>query len=194
MSVSSVCSDFVSHPAIGQRRQIPRLWAFFALSQILPISFAQNLFYIALVRQHPQAVHVDVHPAAIATLLLVLCNVLVVAPQTAGTSSLMPLIVVARLLLLAPPTIVQKGSGTAKAALNRTLQLPIAVIALLLVGRQVYTAYGTHSIRDIGSALVSHPAVSALGFDFILSMVSFSVWTLIPQLMQDLSPRHMKRS
>lgn len=31
----------------GTRRRIPRLWAYFALSQILPISFAQNLFYLA---------------------------------------------------------------------------------------------------------------------------------------------------
>ena len=34
----------------GVHRRIPRLWAYFALSQILPISFAQNLFYIALLR------------------------------------------------------------------------------------------------------------------------------------------------
>ena len=35
---------------VGQRRGVPRLWAFFSLSQILPISFTQNLFYIALLR------------------------------------------------------------------------------------------------------------------------------------------------
>ena len=39
--------------AEGVHRRVPRLWAYFALSQILPISFAQNLFYVALLRLPP---------------------------------------------------------------------------------------------------------------------------------------------
>jgi len=38
----------------GRQRQIPDLWTFFALSQILPISFAQNLFYVALLLTWPE--------------------------------------------------------------------------------------------------------------------------------------------
>jgi hypothetical protein len=38
----------------GRQRQIPDLWNFFALSQILPISFAQNLFYVALLLTWPE--------------------------------------------------------------------------------------------------------------------------------------------
>ncbi|USW57457.1 hypothetical protein Slin15195_G107760 [Septoria linicola] len=41
----------------GTRRRVPRLGAFFALSQILPISFAQNLFYIALLKSPASSVN-----------------------------------------------------------------------------------------------------------------------------------------
>jgi len=32
----------------GRRRNIPFLWAFFALAHLVNLSFAQNLFYVAL--------------------------------------------------------------------------------------------------------------------------------------------------
>jgi hypothetical protein len=32
----------------GRRRKIPHLWAFMALAQIVNLSFAQNLFYVAM--------------------------------------------------------------------------------------------------------------------------------------------------
>jgi hypothetical protein len=32
----------------GQRRRIPHLWSFMLLSQLVGLSFAQNLFYVAL--------------------------------------------------------------------------------------------------------------------------------------------------
>jgi hypothetical protein len=32
----------------GRRRRIPRLWTFFALAQLVNLSYAQNLFYVAV--------------------------------------------------------------------------------------------------------------------------------------------------
>lgn len=32
----------------GQRRNIPNLWAFMALGQLISLSYAQNLFFIAV--------------------------------------------------------------------------------------------------------------------------------------------------
>lgn len=32
----------------GRRRKIPHLWAYMALAQLVNLSFAQNLFYVAL--------------------------------------------------------------------------------------------------------------------------------------------------
>jgi hypothetical protein len=46
--------------AEGVHRSVPRLWAYFALSQILPISFAQNLFYVALLKLSPADSNIEV--------------------------------------------------------------------------------------------------------------------------------------
>lgn len=32
----------------GQRRKIPNLWAFLALAQLVSLSYAQNLFFVAV--------------------------------------------------------------------------------------------------------------------------------------------------
>lgn len=40
--------DSISNHATGQRRDIPHLWAFMLLGQIVAISFAANLFFAAV--------------------------------------------------------------------------------------------------------------------------------------------------
>ncbi|KAK5693715.1 hypothetical protein LTR97_010285 [Elasticomyces elasticus] len=160
----------------GRRRSIPRLWAFFALSQILPISFAQNLFYIAIIRQPAKAQPVIVRSLPNAGVLLVYFLLLSVAPRAGQTSTLMPLIIVARLLLVMPLFLVQSGTATNNTGLVPRLQRPVAIATGLLIVRQAILAFEENSLTDMVAAVISHPAVSALGSDLIISIMSFGAW------------------
>ncbi|KAK5718913.1 hypothetical protein LTR17_015503 [Elasticomyces elasticus] len=173
MGTFSVCLYMATE---GRRRSIPRLWAFFALSQILPISFAQNLFYIAIIRQPAKAQPVTVRSLPNAGVLLVYSLLLSVAPRAGQTSTLMPLIIVARLLLVMPLILVQSGAATNNTGLVPRLQRPVAIATGLLIVRQAILAFEEDSLTDMVAAVISHPAVSALGFDLIISIMSFGAW------------------
>ncbi|EMC91294.1 hypothetical protein BAUCODRAFT_152568 [Baudoinia panamericana UAMH 10762] len=160
----------------GRRQQVPRLWAFFALAQILPISFTQNLFYVALTRQGPATTQVDVRPTSFAVAFALYALGLSVAPGLAGTPWLIPLIVAARLLLFVQLALVKTRIGTARSELSQLVQRPIAFVGGILLTRQVYLASRSHTMTEIAKAVISHPAVSSLGFDFVLSALSLSIW------------------
>ena len=113
----------------GRQRQIPELWTFFALSQILPISFAQNLFYVALLLTSPETEtesegptttpstggsnSSDAKPNTAQRILhfskthsilsaAAYCLTLALAQLYASTPALIPIILLARLCLLFP--------------------------------------------------------------------------------------------
>ncbi|KAK3677684.1 hypothetical protein LTR78_002534 [Recurvomyces mirabilis] len=160
----------------GYRRQIPKLWAFFALSQILPISFAQNLFYLALIRSPHQSQAVATRPWISALLLIAYSFGISLAPQTAGTAALMPMIIAARLLLFAQLALVKIGTGSPSGGLAQQLQQPIASLGVILTARQAYSALQSYTPSEIIAALLGHPAVSSLGIDFLLSAFSCLTW------------------
>jgi hypothetical protein len=109
----------------GRQRQIPDLWTFFALSQILPISFAQNLFYVALLLTSPETEEENQPPSSSSsnssdakpnTAQRILhfskthsilsaaayCLTLALAQLYASTPALVPIVLLARLCLLFP--------------------------------------------------------------------------------------------
>ena len=78
---------------------MPRLWAFFCLSQILPISFTQNLFYLALSCLPQNDEHVAVAKNPIFVTLIAYSGSLVLATFS---DLLLPSILTARVSLFAP--------------------------------------------------------------------------------------------
>lgn len=164
------------------------------MSQILPISFAQNLFYIALIRQ-PSGITqpVDVWPRGNVVVILVYSLGLAMAPRTAQTSALMPLIIIARLLLFSQMLLVKTGAGSTSPSFVRRLQTPIAVMAGLLFVRQAYLAIQEGGIQNIAMAVFEHPAVSALGIDLLLCIVSYMIWSFSNGL-NDVTPSNKKAS
>ncbi|KAI7503952.1 hypothetical protein KC347_g8470 [Hortaea werneckii] len=185
----------------GRRRRVPRLYAFFALSQILPVSFAQDLFYLAVLRMDGGGVEakggsgsegyvrdgdggekgVVVIPAAWVNVTCLAYGACIVAAACLlnETGLLMPLVLLARLLLLVPrflPLRLQ-GENQEKGGWARTA-LPL--IALVMVGYASVTAFldDDHGL-SIPRALFSHPAVSSLGCDAVLSLISLALWKKI---------------
>jgi len=173
----------------GRQHNVPRLWAFFCISQILPISFAQNLFYVALLlskRDETQPARVP-KLMSVATLALY-CSCLANAQLTAGTAWLLPLILVARVFLLVPWALVTKQNEGKRETERQSDQYLATegIIPVLTLTSLVMTAIKVWQIKDEGwtlesawNALFSHPAVSSLGCDFILSTFSFVAWSLL---------------
>lgn len=60
------------------------------------------------------------------------------------------------------------------------LQRIVLKTSMIMTGMKAYQAVQEDvSIPMIISSLTSHPAVASLGYDFILSGLSFAAWTLI---------------
>ena len=169
----------------GRKHSIPRLWAFFALSQILPISFAQNLFYLAILLSdnapQPKRVPKFWSVANVAAY----CSCLANAQLAAGKKWLIPLILAARLVLFAPLFLATGEEGTSPAEkknaeawmTGEAVQRIVTLVSLLMTGLKVAQAGQEGlSVGKVFSALFSHPAVASLGCDFLLSVVSFVAW------------------
>ncbi|KAI7552840.1 hypothetical protein KC331_g1615 [Hortaea werneckii] len=187
----------------GRKRQTPRLYVFFALSQILPVSFAQGLFYLAVLRldggveaersraaeghgrdgggrRREKGLMVIPSPAWVAVTCLAYGGCIAAACLLNETGFLMPLVLLARLLLLAPRFLPLRLYADDSVA-GRAVQTALPLFALVMVGYASLTAilddedYGL----SIPRALFSHPAVSSLGCDAVLSVISLALWNRI---------------
>lgn len=101
--------------------------------------------------------------------------------QQAQQWQLIQQILFARLLLLAPRFLPMSGppGGGANDEEYEGRRIVSRVVgwgtAMTLWHLYPALAY-EHSARELGMALFSHPAVSSLGCDFIIGLVSFAVW------------------
>jgi hypothetical protein len=190
----------------GRQRQIPNLWTFFALSQILPISFAQNLFYIALLLTSPEeqeeeeTKHNEPPNSSSSTATRILhfskthsvlsaaayCLCLALAQLYASTPALVPIVLLARLCLLFPlliPAQFYPSAAQAPAkipqdrATGAEVQRVVLKTALIMTGMKAYQAVQEgFGPEAITVALWGHPAVLALGGDVFLCAVGFTAW------------------
>ncbi|KAI6833063.1 hypothetical protein KC340_g6684 [Hortaea werneckii] len=187
----------------GRRRQTPRLYVFFALSQILPVSFAQGLFYLAVLRKGDGGLVVGVTrvgrrvegdgrdgggekgfivipPAWVAVTCLAYGGCIAAACLLNETGFLMPFVLLARVLLLAPQFLPLRLYAD-DSVMVRAVQTALPLFGLVMVGYTSVTAilddddYGLSIFR----ALFSHPAVSSLGCDAMLSVISLALWNKI---------------
>ncbi|KAK6002284.1 hypothetical protein QM012_001922 [Aureobasidium pullulans] len=175
----------------GRRYNVPNLWAFFALLEILPTSFAQTLFYIMLCTKS-QPVNSNHQILSYwpfwysVPLLYNYC--LSKAPEYAGEGEwLIYTILAARVLLVLPLVLSLRSlSGQAPVTSPNTFQ---HVATLRLFTFSMAVQYLTHKrIADLGpldqmssvllKAFNSHPAVQALSYDLLHSAVAFGYWML----------------
>ncbi|KAI6890444.1 hypothetical protein KC318_g4309 [Hortaea werneckii] len=183
----------------GRRRQTPRLYVFFALSQILPVSFAQGLFYLAVLRLHgveaersrsaeghgrdggrKKGLIVIPSPAWVAGTYLAYGVCMAAACWLNETGFLMPLVLLARVLLLAPRFLPLRFYADDSVTV-RAVQTALPLFAVVMVGYTSVTAilHDKNSGLSIPRALFSHPAVSSLGCDAVLSVISLALWNKI---------------
>lgn len=171
----------------GRRHKVPNLWAFFALLEILPTSFAQTLFYIMLCTK-PQSANSNVRLLSYWPLWyavpLAYAYCLNAAPGYSGQGDLLIYTILVARLLLVLSSVLPLSSlnddtpNTFKHA--ATLRLFVFTVAI-----QFFTQ---KSIGDLGpldqmpsillEAVNSHPAVQTLSYDLLHSLVAFGYWML----------------
>ncbi|KAF2769856.1 hypothetical protein EJ03DRAFT_374148 [Teratosphaeria nubilosa] len=165
----------------GKRHEIPRLWSFFGLAQILRISFAQNLFFLALLHQPISKQHVTTDRIADFGAISAHAYLLCIAPQTAGSRVLMYVILGARAILLHPYLTVQKSTHSGISVIAAGLQNILQGFAAAVMSLSLYQTFRQYSLSSVMMAVFEHPAVSALGCDSVIAAVSLGLWKSVWQ-------------
>lgn len=178
-------------PTLGRKSRTPRLWAYFLIAQILPISFALNLFYLNLLLKLPgtsastppeqqpktelqptKSLHINNHfQSRTIFFIIIYASLLILAPLSEHTALFIPIIFAIRFLLLVPAL----RPLDASVGRNRMLfLLPLVAlwIALLLFMMMGEVENGLGVLRAVNE----NPAVSALGWDYVLCAISIGVW------------------
>ena len=182
----------------GARRRVPHLWAYAIISQITPVSIAQNLFYLALLMNQPPkpSKQILTHSVAIRLGPLTVYYVcLAIVPHIENTGYLVSVVGIIRTFLFWPFLLTTSFASQAaccvsapKAQENDRLVftiMGIVTIYYVCIHSMLALAYSGFSFMGLITALNSNPAVSTLGYDYILSLVSAVVWYRTVNLVVD---------
>lgn len=174
---------------------MPHLWAYLAIGQILPISFAQSLFFIAMILVPlPDSARSMRVPSRLVQCLPLAAYYISVfsAVFSVGTPSFTSVIVVIRTLLFCPylsrfSVLETRGSRSTTArdlhAGHSTSYKLTALLSIVLFVYQTRRTLQENEVNQVLAAINSNPAVSALGYDFIIHVVvSFTWFILNPEL------------
>lgn len=163
----------------GTRRQVSHLWAYFVLGQILPISFAQNLFCTTLLMMPSPVIPQKIEPVdlwlQIATATSYLACVYQ-APFSVGTGRFFYLVFGTRLLLSAPyfalgPRLSPNVRG-AKTSFADALLPYRPFFACIGLGVLTSLWQTPSSFVQIAGVLEKDYAMAALGHDYLIGITS----------------------
>jgi len=181
---------------IGVRRGIKHTWVFMVLGQIVAISFATNLFFLAVILSPPPPpapqstrVHQD---KSLGPWLISLVTVIatVVATYLLGTQhywyapEFLTLILIPHAVLLIlplarvfPPSDNFRHDNAESAKGNYTYLWVITIVSgVLLTLKTTYQTYNYNGFEGIWLALYENAAVSSVGWDVIFCWISWVVW------------------
>ncbi|KAF9565375.1 hypothetical protein CPC08DRAFT_659183 [Agrocybe pediades] len=181
----------------GHRHKIKHTWAYMLLGQIVAISVASNLFYIALILSHRAASGKEQTTSQTAASPRLWLSVLLsfatiaISPYT-STQTFLPNLLVMHALLFAPligiSTIVHptKSFSVDTKTLYRLIQILAAAIHLRTVFAaaralkqdSISSSTASRLISVAWDVLHSHPAQSSIGWDVVWTSISFIFWML----------------
>ncbi|OCK80030.1 hypothetical protein K432DRAFT_329046 [Lepidopterella palustris CBS 459.81] len=189
----------------GHRRRIPHLWAFMLLGQVVAISFASNLFLLAVVlsplpdspstesgleKERLQSKYAK-PPTWTPPLLLLIPPIILsllipsFLPPYLSTSLFLPLLLIPHLLLFIPPllpSLLPASWGTAYPSIAATEKLYSNLYSCIFFFWAMATAQGVWlpargvNMTEIFEALYEHPAVSSVAWDVMLCSVTLVAW------------------
>ena len=196
---SSEALDFLPlcvHLRLGKRYNIRHVWAYMLLGQIVAISVASNLFYLALVLSELSVSSRNLSLKQTASLRLVISVLLslvtvALSPFTSARTFL-PNLLVMHVLLFVP--LVSKTSSSPETpsptSFSINLKTLYRIIHLACAGIHVRTVIAAlrslqasslqpNTFEEAWIILYSHPAQSSIGWDIIWTSLSFIVWILL---------------
>ncbi|KAI9708496.1 MAG: hypothetical protein M1820_003957 [Bogoriella megaspora] len=181
-----ICETF---GRIGTERNVPHLWAYFLLGQILPISFTQNLFYITLLllpRPSPELKSYTTTslPTIITPILTLLSTpLLILLPSTLSTPWFLPLALLLRILMLVPllPQLIGLHRYSVKSKPSRnTFSTPmLVVLGVFAVHAGWKIARGEWSLQGLWESRGETPAARAVVWDAGVGVVSAGLWWVV---------------
>ncbi|KAJ7856723.1 hypothetical protein B0H14DRAFT_2352632, partial [Mycena olivaceomarginata] len=190
----------------GRRHRVKIIWAYMLLGQLVAISVASNLFYLALVLARPPppstpspAAHTrrastQRAPPALWLPVLLSLGTVATSPLTSARTFLPNLLLMHTLIvlpLLAPDTLFPFPSDRPeKPKPFLSLGLPTLYVlvfgaALALHTRATTVALGDPALsftafaRSAWTTLHAHPAQASIGWDVIWTSLSFVVWQAV---------------
>ncbi|KAK5541679.1 hypothetical protein LTR23_005768 [Exophiala sp. CCFEE 6169] len=203
--------------SISSPPAVPHLFTYFLLDQILPVSFAQNLFLLRMIfreeEEQPIPTAATLYPAAVSlqcAVALTYLGVVAAAPYSVATRYFFPVLFATRILLFAPYQAlgpVQHKSPSEQVHPRRMGSLmkeygrffaPALVGGVLM---QLAQTARTSSFASTLAALNCNPAVSALGYDVLIGLASVACFVSVElgtsgraQAPESLWKRHVKTS
>lgn len=196
--VSNSCSAYVPLLTLtntGTKRGVPRLWAYFLLDQILPVSFTQNLFCLALLLTPTLKAEKKLYAT---NTLLQVASILAYfacvsqAPEAIASPWFFPILFATRILLFAPYLILAPSSQlswrtplgrssareTLHAAYGPAWKMFAASVVMLQIRQSKFVLDDNHKsgVWEGFAIINDQPAVSALAYDYVIAMSSLYVF------------------
>ncbi|KAK0667827.1 hypothetical protein QBC41DRAFT_132694 [Cercophora samala] len=172
----------------AKKRSIPQIWAFMLLGQIVAISFASNLFFLAVlvhdVKDDKKTAETQRKtPSRTSDVLTLLVNLAVTLFLFGNVDSpyFLTLLLAPHVLAFVPMLRDGLSSNSIGSSQlrepSKVLQFGI-LAAVLAAGTSQAIASG-ESWQSILDTLYEHPAVSSVGWDVICCWVSYTAWFLV---------------
>ncbi|KAK4182049.1 hypothetical protein QBC35DRAFT_396746 [Podospora australis] len=184
----------------GRKRNIPKVWCFMLLGQIVAISFASNLFFLAVLLHDEQSVPQPSTTNKSRTgettssrwwlftsdsiiLLANLAFVAVLVTGDMGTAWFLPALLAPHILAFVPILRDSFSSSTASSPAShagrikdvpRLVQFSVFVAVLAAATSQLPAERA--NLAALLQTLYEHPAVSSVGWDVICCWVSYTAW------------------
>lgn len=181
---------------IGRYHSVKRVWAYMVLGQLVAISVATNLFFLALTLTSTQGYSLERHPTgyltrvpfALAFCVFISLATVVLSPFT-SEQTFLPNLLTMHTLIIIPllPSILNTPPYKSQVG-TKTIYIVALVVGVVLRLKTTFIAFSglpkdTRSIAGFVSALVatlySHPAQSSIGWDVIWTSISFFAWVVL---------------
>ncbi|KAF7303690.1 hypothetical protein MIND_00598400 [Mycena indigotica] len=166
----------------GQRHHIKRVWAYMLLGQLVAISVASNLFYLALALSpsHPRQHGPRQRAPLTLWLPVVLSLITVAASPFTDTKTFLPNLLVMHALTMIPLLFPTHKSSSGVVTIQ-ALYSQIAFVSIFLSAFAGFSAFSDSAsfsqvMQSIWATLHEHPAQSSIGWDVVWTSLSLLVW------------------
>lgn len=170
----------------GHQQRIPRLWAYFVLNQILPVSFSQNLLFTMMTLSTTYDSKAERKPQSAIRLLRILAaaayiTFLQLIPSTLQNSWFIPTILLTRAILFAPFLIDVFSYGNCGVSETEVKNRVLDTNMFCLLGLTLFGASAlVRSPREVSDGQTHttdvNYAATALSNDLLIGLISFLLY------------------